>query len=1063
MKKLLHHLVALVAIFFFVGSVAAQHHFVSQRQWFMNESMGGLKQRSNAPARIAENSVLGPTDTYGMLTGPDGTEWTYTADFLEEGGFYKRMSIKIYDSKNQFVSEIADTLFLEGTLGVRQVDINSLITKKFFNNDNNYEVILHMYANTADYKGRHVNHIYSIGSQKATKVCEIEGTYHLSENLSINSYTEAYSMIFQRNETVEGKSLYHYDVYSKATYASNYLPKLEHTFTVDYAYIASSGGEPSPILLVNNAGKANYVLAQYEIPYFTYSDDLNQDLIVNEGNNLVIKYYDDTFNLKHETKIPVVLTLEYLYSFPCLGNLGISSDVIVNYNGGNTPAYIITVDNYQVSSDSYVSSFYLYDVEGNKLATLAEKTIGRIPMSNIPGQPMQWLFLKDEGYGLFSFVDFPSGNVAAEFSIVTKDELILSTSIDRYPAGDSYQYVVPLLQGEMDKDGNVLQKIAWINRDGEINHFDVINLGVGIESASLYIDNSALNPWLFNTDEAREYMALVYRPVANSSEKEEALVVCNTKGEKLLDIAPSEANGGDLKMIYLINLHTSPSLMCAFGDDQKMTLHYTALPLNSTALEGEGTIQNPYLLKTPHDFTLIDNNPDACYKLANDINFMYGTFGGVKSEFSGKLDGANFELYNLMLDGGGLFSVLKDSAEIKDITIKNAILTANKDIYYAGILAATVVGNFTEAGVGYGCSISNIHVMNPIVVVENSFVGTLGGLFGDVSLFTNISNVSLVNAVISSKNAESVGGVCGKTATSTIMNACAFVGDIEAAGVVGGLIGMSSADDVISNCHIEAGVSGTNIVGGVVGESERSRIENCYIEGSLTLNSTKGSVGGVIGKMGSTLSEDIDTIVFNNLVDIDEFVVPAANDELYVHRIVGFSNVNSFEYDYDNLDSSKPKEEWPKIYNLPEKCLKHNYVISELPIFDSTIEANDTTTEGATLQRNLVTIEWLAEHNFLLGEDVAAPWAFEAADDIDLRLWFEDAVRLESDVDNVRGESETIVWFEGEDLVANGPMYIFNLNGILLARGENRMNLAEWPLGIYIVKTNAGVAKIALK
>ena len=1045
MKKFYCFLIAVMAMFVAVGNAAAE----------------------------LQTTTIGPAMGYGFLKGPDGADWTYTTSFKEEMGYYTYMEVEIYDGENRLVSTIADSLKVEGAVGVRQVSMQPYITKKFFNFDNNYEVMVFVFANTADYKGKYLHNIYSLTEGTAKKLYTVEGMFHLAENMSVDSYSEAYTMIFQREEKSDEDYILHYDVYTKASYASEGKAELKHTFTVDYKYISSSGEEPSPILLVNNGGKANYVLTQYEKPYFIIPDDLNQDMTVNEGNSLVIKYYDEKFALKHETKIPVELSLQYLYSFPHLGSLNISGDVLVDYNGGGVPAYIITVKNYETSSDSYVSAYKLYVVEGNKVKDIVDGAITSQMMSDVAGQSQQWMFAREEGeYGVFTFVDFPACEVVAELPVVTEDEVVLSSAIDRYPKGNSYQYVVALLQGELAEDGSAQHKVAWFDNDGSFDRYEVVNLGMNVENATLNISAEALNPWLFNTDDAREYMVIVTKSKEGTTVKEKVLRICNTKGEVLAEFAPDAAKGGDLGTVCLLNVGTKPVLMCPYGDGRTMTLQYVELPLNAAKMEGEGSIENPYKITKAYDFTQIENDLDACYKVVNEIDFMNGAFGGVEGEFTGKLDGGNFEIKNAIFVGGGLFGMLKDSAVVENMVLRNPIMSLSAESNAAGLIANVVMGGFDESavadetGVSFGCTIRNVHAVVPYITGADDYTGMLGGLFGDVSLFTTIEGCSMSYADIYAPAASGVGGIVGQAATSTLISACAFDGKIDAAGEVGGIVSTSSADDRIVNCHVTAKIYGKGVAGGVVGTSERSKVENCYVEGTIELdeNAEIAKVGGVIGAMGSTLLDSVYALVSNNVVALEEMTLPA-DAELYAHRIVGYSNGDSFEYDYDKLDPDSPKEEWPKIYNAAEKCLKNNYVVSDLAVIDATIELNDTTTEGATIGRALMTTEWLKEYGFAFGEAIASPWVMEEANDI--RLWFEtfeEVVEPEPDsVENVVDNSQIVVWFEGGELVAEGEMYLFNANGQLIMRGENRMSVAGLPTGIYIVRTAKGVAKVAIE
>ena len=279
--------------------------------------------------------------------------------------------------------------------------------------------------------------------------------------------------------------------------------------------------------------------------------------------------------------------------------------------------------------------------------------------------------------------------------------------------------------------------------------------------------------------------------------------------------------------------------------------------------------------------------------------------------------------------------------------------------------------------------------------------------------------------------------------------------------------GESGGGTLIDKRNLPVGVKwsptdiyGNGTIGGVIGSSDRSKVANCYIEGSIELdeNAKIVKVGGVIGAMGSTLSDSVYALVSNNVVSIEAIKFPT-NAELYVHRIVGYSNGDTFEYDWKNIDYEKPQSEWPRFYNDTEKCLKDNYVVSELAAIDVTIELNDTTTEGATMERSLLTAEWLAEHDFAFGETIASPWQYEEGE---LYLWFEKPVE-ETAVDNVKEDLDVIVWFEGDELVADGEIYLFDVNGRLMLHGDNRINVVGLPAGVYVVRMHHASSKIVIR
>ncbi len=1071
MKKTLCFFILVLCLFIAFGSAHANSKnyleqikqsasTIGNRQWKFNEKASEKMMQKRQSSIMS----IGPANTYGMLIGPDGTEWTYTADFTQKNSFFDSMTIKFYNSKNELVGTISDNLTFDrpDIEGVNFIDINSTLTQKFFNTDTQYEVMIFIHAVTKDYSGFYVNNVYSLG-ETSTKVCSVEGTFHMAKNTSTNSYSTDYTMIFQRTVNKSDSTYLEYDVYKKAKYGTP-GPTLKHTFRVNYANIASSGNEPSPILMVQNGDQPNYTIAQYEKPYFILSDDINAEPEVEENNNLIINYYNEDFELQHTTKIPVVFSPRYLYVFPSLGSLSTTNDVLVNYNGGTTPAYVITLDNYDTSSDSYITSFYLYDVEGKLLNTISEDVVGRIHLSDIPGQETQWLFMKEDGEnGKFVFVDFPSCETVAEISVITKNGFILSSNIDRFPHKDSYQYVVSLLQGEADKEGNVNHRIAWLTKEGELDHFETISLGKNIVNAIIYIDYAALNPWLFNTDDAREYMALTYRTKENSSVKEESLVVCNIKGETILEYGPDESKGGNLSTIYLTNIETNPTLLCAYTDGKKYTLNYTELPLDSVTLKGEGTIQNPYEIYTAGEFLQIEKYPTAHFQIKEDINFKSTPFSGFNCEFSGSVDGNDHVLFNLNLKGSGIFKLVKDSARLTNIIIEKPILTLNEFNSIAGILSNIMMGGYSDAeSEGENTKpvdnklkayVSNIRIRNAKIVATNGFVGTIGGIFGDVSLFTTIENCAMYNAEIVANNALNIGGIAGQTATSTVIKACLFEGSIEGGAEVGGITSTSASDNIITNCHTNATLSGNKVIGGIIGTNDRAYIGNCYVEGEITLNDKayEACIGGIAGQINYNYQDTVDIVLNNNIIDIKSITIPEKVKTRYVHRVAGHTSSDEFEYDWDNIDWSKPQSEWPRLYQSADRCFRNSYIISDLAAFDTNIALSDSTTEGATFAREEMTTEWLTEHEFAIN-DSNFIWILD--EESSLTLWFEEAVRIDPEekqdtpVNNVEFNQLT---FDGHNITTEGDIRIYSINGIMLAEGKNTISTAELNAGIYII------------
>ena len=984
-------------------------------------------------AATAQTTQSKPMDNYGFLDAPDGSTWTYTASFEKKYGGYTMVTLDVYNDSKELVGTIVDSLKLDSTmLAINQAEINPLVTQKFFNNDEKYELMLFLHAQTKNYEGKFFNHVFSItdGETVTEPVATVEGRQIYAQNTS--EFNENYVMIFARDSASTSKDYtLCYDIRRKVAYGDK--DGIRHTFRVPYANVAALT-DLQPIFMVQSGYDQFYVLQQYEKPYFDPNTPLDQDPVVTPDNNLVITYINKIFKTVHTTKIPVTQdeNQKLLYTFPMLGGLEGAKDILLNYDG-TKPAYVITMEKYNLESDGSITSFYQYDVDGNLLNTIAENSLGRIKMSPVVGQEEQWMFMKEEYDGEFFFVDLPSCTQRAEISVYLEGSRTISSQIDRYPKGDSYEYAVAMLQGNNEEDGTISQDIAWLNADGSFNRYEKINLGKYIEAAQVNITAEALNPWLMHTDDAREYMVLVkrYNP-KNTSDKETAFLVCNTKGEILLDYGKSEELG-ELNMVYLMDKGANPSIMCVYQKNGALTMHYTPLPLNKVELQGEGTAQNPYLLTCSNDFKLIDKNPSAYYEVASDIDFLSIPFDGPKRAFTGKLDGKNHTLSNLCLMGGGLLREVKDSAEITNIKFEDPILLLSEEHMEiaAGILANSMQGGVDTAGVASYALLSNVHVANPIIkaVGYNEIVG---GIVGYVALNTDVNTCSVTDAEIVAPSAQ-VGGVIGKSQTYSQIHACLFTGSAEGK-VVGGITSEVSGGEPVYDCRVDADLYGTNTIGGIVGHSGRSKIYNNIVYGTLNLaDSTKvGKVGGIIGHVDTDATGTAtDMLAENCLVALSAINVPTGKDVI-AHRVIGFSSGDDYEYDWDNVDWNKPQSEWPRAYFAPEKNFKNNYVVSDLAAIDATVQLSDTTTEGANLAWETVTPEWLAEHGYKLGESVDAPWVVGK----ELQLWFED--ELSTNVENIWGNCGDILGDENQTakkVMINGQLYILRRDGLYTITG----------------------------
>ena len=155
-------------------------------------------------------------------------------------------------------------------------------------------------------------------------------------------------------------------------------------------------------------------------------------------------------------------------------------------------------------------------------------------------------------------------------------------------------------------------------------------------------------------------------------------------------------------------------------------------------LAGEGTKENPYLIRNMKEWKMVagmpkkqnKNNENAYYKIANDIDLSSGQFYMIGSAndnyFTGKVDGNLSKLYNLNMDiapadNVGIFGYVTDTASFVGLNLEN-VTVKGKD-YVGGLIGyATESATKVNEVVGKNLNISG-----------SSYIGGIIGLNGTVS------------------------------------------------------------------------------------------------------------------------------------------------------------------------------------------------------------------------------------------------------------------------------------------------------------------------------------------
>ncbi|GHU94092.1 hypothetical protein FACS1894156_1870 [Bacteroidia bacterium] len=272
----------------------------------------------------------------------------------------------------------------------------------------------------------------------------------------------------------------------------------------------------------------------------------------------------------------------------------------------------------------------------------------------------------------------------------------------------------------------------------------------------------------------------------------------------------------------------------------------TVVPPTPPFSGGDGSENNPFVIKTLDDLQLLSENPqywgehfvqDADIDAGATGNWNNGAgfepIGNDSTPFTGTYDGQGHTLGDLYInrpaeDNIGLFGVA-DSAQIDDLILKNVDITGRDNV-------GGLVGS------------SNININDVAVSGKVEGHDNVGGIIGNQQDDGTLSNSSSTAAVSGNDN---VGGLVGVNDGGTVSQNYAS-GATSGHDNVGGIIGHNNGGTVADNYALGA-VSGNNNVGGAVGNnSNNGSLTNAYATGTVSAAGT--NAGGLVGNNTAAVS-----------------------------------------------------------------------------------------------------------------------------------------------------------------------------------------------------------------
>ena len=303
-----------------------------------------------------------------------------------------------------------------------------------------------------------------------------------------------------------------------------------------------------------------------------------------------------------------------------------------------------------------------------------------------------------------------------------------------------------------------------------------------------------------------------------------------------------------------------------------------------TTMDGAGTEQNPYIIKTTEHLSEIqkmvadgDSFAGAYFQVANDVSLPtnWTPIGTRDTAFSGNIDGnhkkltvpagekpllgcingasvKDLDIYGEQIEGAGLVDDftgvgLSGSA----IVLDNVTLKSGSKTLKSGLVAAGAGNGYASASAGFVMTIRNCTVESNVVV---GYTGTESQIGSFAGRFQGTIENCTSSATVKGKNY--VGGIIGtrdNAMAQCVVKNSTFHGIVESSGsYAGGIVGggydnqtaPNGACPTIVACTVDGIVRGNERVGGIFGGDGFVAQTWDNVVGSISANSFTGKVSG---------------------------------------------------------------------------------------------------------------------------------------------------------------------------------------------------------------------------
>ena len=292
--------------------------------------------------------------------------------------------------------------------------------------------------------------------------------------------------------------------------------------------------------------------------------------------------------------------------------------------------------------------------------------------------------------------------------------------------------------------------------------------------------------------------------------------------------------------------------------------------------DGDGTLENPWQIKTPTQLTYMRDDlvpgETRYFKLITDIDMAGVEWAPLNNvdpydKFI-NFDGNGYTISNLTIKEGAAYASFVGVlyGDIRNVTFSRADITAGE-----GNKSGIVAGYVGTTAALTPCMMSNVVVTNSTITGARSMGAVVGQVATDDAAFVNCRVID-TKVIQTASSTSHAGGFVGYSQANAYYQDCFSTATIEGTEFTGGFAGYIGKGQFF-NCHASGDVNGTKHVGGFVGKTEDPVFNKCWYDGDgitatdATKNCQSGGFVGYAAKNGNFGAQFFDCYVKGATID----------------------------------------------------------------------------------------------------------------------------------------------------------------------------------------------------